>query len=245
LEPGSLVGAVQDAVTSIGRAAPSVVEAGICEALKVSGIGEYFSQLGGFFDRHLKEYTFGTRKAPIYWPLSTVSGSYTVWVYYPRLSHDTLYRIVTEHVEPKLSKAAQRVAQLTGEQGKAEGREAARITKELGELHALHDELEEFNAELVRVAALPYKPDLNDGVQISAAPLWSLFRHKPWQKVLKETWKRLEQGEYDWAHLAYAIWPERVREKCKTDKSLAIAHDLEELYEGDAEPSAAKSRKRR
>ena len=25
-------------------------------------------------------------------------------------------------------------------------------------------------------------------------------------------------------------WPERVREKCKTDKSLAIAHGLEALF---------------
>jgi hypothetical protein len=67
-------------------------------------------------------------------------------------------------------------------------------------------------------------------VQISAAPLWKLFQFKPWQKKLKETWESLEAGEYDWAHLAYSIWPERVREKCKTDKSLAIAHDLENLY---------------
>ncbi|HYA42751.1 MAG TPA: hypothetical protein VEF34_15715 [Syntrophobacteraceae bacterium] len=38
-------------------------------------------------------------------------------------------------------------------------------------------------------------------------------------------------GEYDWAHLAYSIWPDRVRKKCRRDKSIAIAHDLEDLYE--------------
>ena len=27
-------------------------------------------------------------------------------------------------------------------------------------------------------------------------------------------------------------WPERVKEKCKIDKSLSIAHNLEKLYEG-------------
>ena len=73
-------------------------------------------------------------------------------------------------------------------------------------------------------------------VQITAAPLWSLFRHKPWQKVLKETWAKLEKGDYDWAHLAMQYWPERVRVKCKTDKSLAIAHSQEDLY---VEPVAA------
>ncbi|HAG71516.1 MAG TPA: type II restriction endonuclease subunit M, partial [Gammaproteobacteria bacterium] len=72
-------------------------------------------------------------------------------------------------------------------------------------------------------------------------PLWRLFRHKPWQKVLKDTWTKLENGDYDWARLALAYWPDRVREKCKTDKSLAIAHDLEGLYE---EPEVAPGAKR-
>jgi hypothetical protein len=53
--------------------------------------------------------------------------------------------------------------------------------------------------------------------------------------VLKDTWAKLEKGDYDWAHLALNYWPERVREKCKTDKSLAIAHGLKDLY---VEPEA-------
>ncbi len=82
--------------------------------------------------------------------------------------------------------------------------------KDLERLSDLEQELQDFRAELLRVAAF-WKPNLNDGVQISAAPLWRLFAHKPWQKRLRETWEKLEQGEYDWAHLAYSIWPERVR----------------------------------
>ena len=81
-------------------------------------------------------------------------------------------------------------------------------------------------------------------MQITAAPLWPLFRHKPWQKVLKDTWAKLEIGDYDWAHLAMSYRPERVREECKTDKSLAIAHDLEDLYQAPP-PSARKKRGRR
>jgi hypothetical protein len=39
-------------------------------------------------------------------------------------------------------------------------------------------------------------------------------------------------------------WPERVHEKCKTDKSLAIAHGLEHLYiEPAAKPKKARGRK--
>jgi hypothetical protein len=40
-------------------------------------------------------------------------------------------------------------------------------------------------------------------------------------------------------------WPARVREKCKTDKSLAIAHGLEELYvEPAAIPKKTRGRKK-
>jgi hypothetical protein len=85
---------------------------------------------------------------------------------------------------------------------------------------------------VLRVAKLPYKPNQNDGVLITAAPLWRLFRHKPWQKNLKKCWDELEAGKYDWSHLAYAIWPDRVQEACKKDNSIAIAHGLEDLYEG-------------
>ena len=110
-----------------------------------------------------------------------------------------------------------------------------RTRQEENELEKLSDmelELNDFRDELLRVAAF-WKPNLNDGVQISASPLWPLFRLPKWQKVLKETWQKIERGEYDWAHLAYSIWPERVIRASHRDRSLAIAHDLEkELWEG-------------
>ena len=46
----------------------------------------------------------------------------------------------------------------------------------------------------------------------------------------ENTWEKLEKGDYDWAHLSYSIWPERVKDKCIKDKSLAIAHGLEDVY---------------
>ena len=102
--------------------------------------------------------------------------------------------------------------------------------KAMEALQTLEKELVELRDTLLQIAPT-YRPNHDDGVQITAAPLWPLFRHKPWQKLLKETWAKLEKGDYDWSHLAMAYWPDRVREKCKTDKSLAIAHGLEELYE--------------
>ena len=113
--------------------------------------------------------------------------------------------------------------------------------KQFEALQVFELELIEFRDTLLKLAP-DYKPNHDDGVQISASPLWSLFRHKPWQKVLKDTWAKLEKGDYDWAHLAMAYWPERVREKCKTDKSLAVAHGLEDL---SVEPEAAPKKVRK
>jgi len=215
-----------------------------CALLGVPTIREWFRRPGGFFADHLKRYSKSRRQAPIYWSVSTASGSYTVWIYYHRLTADMLFKVVTEFVEPKLRNTKEARLQIEAGQRQAEGREAAKLVKQAGELAELAQELEEMKAELLRVAGLPYKPDLNDGVQITAAPLWKLFRLPAWRKVLEATWKELEKGDYDWSHLAYSIWPERVREKCKADRSLAIAHGLEELCEVKVAPKTARGRKR-
>jgi hypothetical protein len=107
----------------------------------------------------------------------------------------------------------------------------------------LEKELEEYRAEIERIIKLPWKPNLNDGALITASPLWKLFRLPKWQKDLKACWDNLARGEHDWAHLAYSIWPKRVEDACKTDRSIAIAHDLEHLCQ--VEPPKAKRGKKR
>ena len=42
---------------------------------------------------------------------------------------------------------------------------------------------------LLRLAPT-WKPNPDDGVQMTAAPLWPLFRHRPWQTLLKDTWAK-------------------------------------------------------
>jgi hypothetical protein len=179
-----------------------------------------------FFTFHLLRYSKSRRKAPIYWPLSTPSGSYTLWVYYPNLTSQTLYTAINDFVEPKLKQLGADLAMVRNK-GSARSRDDER---EFEALQAIELELMELRDTLLELAP-NYNPNHDDGVQISAAPLWSLFRHKPWQKVLKDTWGKLEKGDYDWAHLAMNYWPERVREKCRTDRSLAIVHGLESLFE--------------
>lgn len=194
-----------------------------------------------FFPFHLQRYSKSRRKAPIYWPLSTASGSYTLWLYYPSLTSQTLYTAINDFVEPKLVDVVKEAAGLKTK-GSARNREEERRLEALTTLEA---ELTDLRDQLQAIAP-QYRPNHDDGVQITAAPLWPLFRHKPWQKLLKDTWAKLQKGDYDWAHLAMNYWPERVREKCKTDKSLAIAHGLEDLYvEPEAAPKKARGRKKK
>lgn len=173
------------------------------------------------FDRHLKSYSKSRRFAPIYWPLSTKSDLYTLWVYYPSISEQTLYTCVNDFVDPKLKMVSDDLNSLRNKFARSSTEE-----KELAKLSDLEVELKDFRDELLRLAKF-WKPNLNDGVQITAAPLWKLFQHKQWQKKLQETWEKLEKGDYDWAHLALSIWPDRVLRKCHKDYSLAIAHNVE------------------
>ena len=196
-----------------------------------------------FFAFHLQRYSKSRRKAPIYWPLATASGSYTLWVYYPSLNNQTLFTAVNDFLDGpngKLTQVSRECAEL---RMKGSGRSRDE-EKQYETLQAFEQELTDLRDTLLKIAPI-YQPNHDDGVQITAAPLWPLFRHKAWQKVLKDTWSKLEKGDYDWAHLAMAYWPERVREKCKTDKSLAIAHALEDLYlEPEATPKKTRGKKK-
>lgn len=215
------------------------IEQEACEILGISDLREYFRKPAGFFQDHLKRYSKSRRRAPIYWPLSTASGSYTIWIYYHRLTDQTLYKAVNLYVEPKIAEAERGVARLEEELKSASGRATARLTDRLSEARSFLAELRAFREELLRIAALPYRPNLNDGVIINAAPFHKLFRLRSWAMDTEECWKSLAKGDYDWAHLAYTIWPDRVREVCKRDRSIAIAHGLEALCETPA-PGAKK-----
>ena len=238
--PNDIIRHVREVLKVIWGDADSDIEQEACAILKVSSLRDYFRKPALFFNDHLSRYSKSRRQAPIYLPLSTASGSYTLWLYYHRLTDQTLYTCINDYVEPKLSRVSETVKFLRSKTSRSRDEE-----NDLENLQTLEDELTKFRDELLRVAKLPWKPNLNDGVQITVAPLHSLFRLSKWQKKLKETWDKLEKGDYDWAHLAHSIWTARVREKCRTDKSLAIAHSLETLYEPPPEtPKRTKREKK-
>jgi len=196
------------------------------ELLGVETLRDYFRMPTGLFANHLKRHSKSRRKAPIYWQLGTTSASYSVWLYYHRFTRDTFYKVLNDYVTPKLQHEERKLVGMV--QG-AGGSPTASQRKESADQETLVEELRAFRDEVARVAPL-WNPDLNDGVIINFAPLWRLVpQHRAWQKECKDCWAKLVAGDYDWAHLAMYLWPERVVPKCAKDHSLAIAHGLEDL----------------
>jgi hypothetical protein len=180
-----------------------------------------------FFRAHLRKYSRMRRKAPIYWQLATPSANYSVWLYIHAFNKDTLFRVQNDYAVPKLAHEERRLDSL-----RIELRDGSTATqrKELTAQEAIVEELRGFLEEVKRVAPL-WNPNLDDGVIINFAPLWRLVpQPRSWQKELKSTWQALCDAKYDWAHLAMHLWPERVVPKCAKDRSLAIAHGLEDVF---------------
>jgi len=217
---------------------------GVFDALKVDH-GTIFAELESsdgdirtevrdkFFQWHLRIYTLGRRKAPIYWQLATSSASYSVWLYLHALTKDTLYKVQNDYLGPKYALEVRRLESQRQEVGQIPNKEER---KALALQEKFVEELHTFLDEVKRVAPI-CAPYLDDGVLINFSPFWRLTPHqKQWQKELKTTWGKLCAGDFDWAHLAMHLWPERVIPKCAADRSLAIAQDLEDVFwvEGDA-----------
>jgi hypothetical protein len=187
-----------------------------------------------FFERHLAAYTSYGRRAPVYWQIATTSSGYSVWLYLHGLSRDTIYKVQNDFVAPKLAHEERKLIEMRTDLGASPG---PAMRKRLTLQEDFVEELRAFFEEIKLVAPL-WTPNLDDGVIINFAPLWRLVPHQnAWQKELKTTWDSLCRGDHDWSHLAMRLWPERVVPKCATDRSLAIAHGLEDVFwvEGDNE----------
>jgi hypothetical protein len=216
-----------------GETKATSIEGQLCAMLSVDSLDEYLHRPTGFFANHVSQYSESRRQAPIYWPISTKSGSLTIWLYYPRLNKDTLARLITEVLDPKLRRTNEELAALSG-QAKAGQRKA--------ELELFAQELSEMKGDFQRLIEAGYLPNLDDGVLITASPLAKFFRYPKFRKDLEGCWKELARGDYDWAHLARAMWPERVLKACRADRSIAIAHRREDLCPPEA-PRPARGRR--
>lgn len=133
-----------------------------------------------------------------------------------------MYHVLNDYVTPKLKHEERKLASLTQDAGP---NPSASQRKDTDTQEKFVAELRAFREEVTRVAPL-WNPNLNDGVIIHFAPLWRLVpQNRSWQKECKAVWDKLVAGDYDWAQL----WPERVVPKCAMDRSLALAHGLEQV----------------
>jgi hypothetical protein len=192
-----------------------------------------------FFERHLNAYSRSRRKAPVIWQLATRSGRYSVWLYAHRLTADSMFQLENDVLAPKLGYEERHLSNLVQSGG---GGPSPKERREIAAQEAIVEELRTMLDEIKRVAPL-WNPRLEDGVVLTMTPLWRLApQSTPWQKELKRRWQDLAAGKYDWAHLAMRLWPGRVVPKCASDRSLAIAHELEEVFWVEADNGKWQSR---
>ncbi len=177
--------------------AESVFDGAVRKALGRHTVRRYLRSR--FFASHVKRYSAGGRKAPIYWPLQVPSKAWGVWVYAPRLSREALFQVVHE-AEQRLRLASEQVVHLEREAETGEGgRKASDVARELEGEQKLAVELESFRAEAERIANLGWEPDLDDGLVLNAAPLANLF--PAWKEAARYR-KELRAGKYEWATVA-------------------------------------------
>ncbi|HBL24222.1 MAG TPA: hypothetical protein DDZ40_08910 [Deltaproteobacteria bacterium] len=236
-----IVRRVREVLEVIWKDRAEAIEKEACEILGVRELRDYFRKpaAGGFWMDHVRRYSKSRRKAPIYWYLRSAKGNYGLWLYHHRLDKDVLFKALLNYVEPKIRLEEDRLKSLRvrKEAVGSSGREAKQLEKDMDRQDQFVSELKNFEERLRRVANLHLDFDLNDGVILNIAPLWELV---PWNEP-KKYWQELQEGKYDWSHIAYQLWPERVQEACKKDRSIAIAHGQEDLCEAENPASKKES----
>ena len=174
------------------------------------------------------------RGRPVYWPLQSAKRSYGFVIFHERVAKQTLYVLQRDYLDHKLNGLRLHIGDLQGQLESLTGAARKQTERKIDQVTQQLDEIGAFAQTLARLVREGYEPEANwidDGVILRLAPLWELI--PIWKSEPKKHWQRLQNGDFDWSHIAMHYWPARVREKCKTNKSFAIAHGLEDLYTGN------------
>jgi hypothetical protein len=92
------------------------------------------------------------------------------------------------------------------------------------------DDLRDFSARIKAHIDAGYVSCIDDGVLLNAAPIYDLL--PSWREAAKgvndprKAWEALNAGKFEWAHQAMRHWPDRVKEVCRGNRSIAIAHGM-------------------
>lgn len=183
-----------------------------------------------FFTRwHLRWY----RKRPVYWPLQSARRGYGFVLFHEKVEKYILYVLLRDYLDHKLNGLRLQIEDLVALAAGQAGAARRQTERQLERARQLQDEVNTFAQAIDRIAKGGYQPEatwIDDGVILRLAPLWELI--PIWKAEPRKYWERLEQGDYDWSHIAMAYWPDRVRAACQVNKSFAIAHGHEEWFEG-------------
>ena len=188
------------------------------EAILGKELRTYFSR--DFFESHANRYL----KKPIYWLLQSSNRAYSIYLYYHKIDSDTLFKVVRNYIEPKINMVSSEIEDINVKIEINEGREKRQLEKEKANLEDSLQEIVAFKESVEKIIALGLALNLDDGIAVNIAPFKDVIL---WNEAHKY-WDALESGQCDWSKLAMKLWPERVKRKCKKDKSLAIAHGLDD-----------------
>jgi len=223
------------------RDLPALVERALSMMLGDEPAHEVIAEGAGgdlqkFFERHFftKWHFKWYRKRPVYWPLQSARRNYGFILFHERVGKSTLYVLQRDYLDHKLNGLRLHIGDLQGQLEGLSGAARKRVERQIDQTARLLDEVNEFAQTMARLVREGYEPApdwIDDGVILRLAPLWELI--PIWRAEPKKHWERLQEGKYDWSHIAMHYWPERVREKCKANKSFAIAHGHQEWYEGE------------
>ncbi len=198
--PDDIIARIRDVLALIWGDRADAIEKEACEILGVKSLRDYFRKpsAGGFWDDHVKRYSKSRRKAPIYWLLQSTRKNYAIWIYYPRMDGDTLYKAL-RYAKDKLAMEARRLEDLRKEreQSGTGGAVVKKMEKEIDGQEAFISELHDFVEKLERAASLNLIPEHDDGVVLTIAPLRELV---PWNEP-KNYWDELIEGKYEWSSI--------------------------------------------
>ena len=202
-EPGhaaDIVGLVEAAAASLVDGPSELIEEAL-GLLRVKDLRTFLRKR--FFKDHLSRYSKSRRKAPIYWPLTVPSRSYTVWLYAPTLSREAIYAAAA-HAERRHHASEAEIRRLESAQlqastpGAGEDPAAVRlITKQLDTERSFSEEVRNLHKVLARIASTGWVPDLDDGIVVCAAPFADVLLD--WPKDPADTRKQLRGGKLEWA----------------------------------------------
>lgn len=225
-----------------GPATHAEREGELAAALGAPSLLEWLRRPGSFFADHFSRYSKSRRYAPIYWPLSTASGGFTVWLYYPRLSGELL-AAAANRVRENLEASRREEARLLAARRNGTLPEGGQAR--LDRMATEHPEREALLTALRGLVDRGFRPHLDDGAVMNAGPLAAWFRHAGWREKAEAAWTEVNRGDHDWAHLTMWLRREAVLAKCRAEKDIAIAHGRLDLYTPPPEPARRGRRGRR